>query len=687
MQGEKEERSVMVYHPWLCGRPEKVEIERLHQATGLPPLACGVLAARGMKDPQEVREFLRADPPLSSPSLLHGIEAAAARIRQAVDTGERIAVFGDYDVDGVCATALMYSYLESLGAQVFYKLPNRADEGYGLCASSVKSMAERGITLIITVDNGISAAAEIAYAKTLGVDVVVTDHHIPPENLPEAAALVDPQLPEDASPCKSLAGVGVAFKVICAVEQSEPEEMLEWYGDLVAVGTIADIMSLTGENRAIVRRGLELLRENPRPGLQALMEVAGLAGRPLTAESVSFGLAPRMNAAGRMDDATAALRLLLSEDEEEAAQLAAVLDGYNQERQRTEREIVERIAAELDADPALARRRVLVVWGEGYHQGVIGIVASRLVERYGRPAIVFSVDGGEAKGSGRSVPGFSLYEAIAACGEMLIRFGGHDAAAGLSIETGRLDEFARAINAFAADRYPVMEVPPLRADLAVSLDAVSTEQVAALESLAPFGSGNPQPLFLLENAVLDAVYPLSEGRHSRLRLRQGSASLYAVLFGVAPSALGYHPGDRVEALLYLSVYEGQSGPMLSARIRELRPAGIGNDYVMQTQLYQAFEGGGTLTEQQCRELLPDRAEVASVFRLARAEGIGAANLCPCFAKLAPLSAGKIQVALQALCELDLLERRQVGGEERYLVHPVSGKRDLAGAPVLQKLGI
>ncbi len=677
----------MVYHPWLCGQPEKEKIKQLVQATGLPSLACGVLASRGMDSPQAAQAFLRTDQPLSSPSLLTGAEAAAARIRRAVDAGERIAVFGDYDVDGVCATALMYGYLESLGANVFYKLPNRADEGYGLCASAVKTMADRGITLIITVDNGVSAAAEVAYAKTLGVDVVVTDHHIPPEKLPEAAAVVDPQLPGDASPCKSLAGVGVAFKVVCAVDQSSPDELLDWYGDLVAVGTIADIMSLTGENRVMVRRGLEMLQQNPRPGLQALIETAGLSGRLLTAESVSFGLAPRMNAAGRMDDATAALRLLLSEDEEEAAQLAAALDGYNQERQRTEREIVERIAAELDADPALSRRRVLVVWGEGYHQGVIGIVASRLVERYGRPAIVFSVDGAEAKGSGRSVPGFSLYEAIASCGEMLIRFGGHDAAAGLSIETGRLEEFARAINAFAAERYPVMEIPPLRADLAVALERVTVGQVAALEELAPFGSGNPQPLFLVENALLDAVYPLSEGRHSRLRLRQGNATLYAVLFGVSPSALGYHPGDRVEALVYLSVYDGHSGPMLSARVRELRPAGIGNDYVMQTQLYQALEGGSALTDGQRRELLPNREEVASVFRLARAEGIGAANLCPCFARLAPLSAGKIQVALQALCELELIERRQVDGEERYLVHPVSGKRDPGGAPILRRLGI
>ena len=271
----------MVYHPWLCGQPKEEKIAQLQQATGLPALACGVLAARGIDSPQAAQEFLRADPPLSSPSLMAGIEAAAARIRRAVDSEELIAVFGDYDVDGVCATALMYSYLESLGANVFYKLPNRADEGYGLCNSAIQQMADRGITLIITVDNGVSAASEVAFAKSLGVDVVVTDHHIPPKTLPEAVAVVDPQLPEDTSPCKSLAGVGVAFKVICAVDQSEPQEMIDWYGDLVAVGTIADIMSLTGENRAMVRRGLELLQENPRPRAAG----ADRAGRPVRADA------------------------------------------------------------------------------------------------------------------------------------------------------------------------------------------------------------------------------------------------------------------------------------------------------------------------------------------------------------------------------------------------------------------
>ena len=353
----------MIYHPWLCGRPKTEDAKALSEALGLPRLVCDVLVSRGFDTPEKARAFLSEEAPISPPSLLKNIDAAAQRIRRAVDGGEKIAVFGEYDVDGVCATALMYSYLESLGAEVYYKLPNRADEGYGLCRASIDLIASRGITLIITVDNGVSAAEEVAYAAGLGVDVVVTDHHLPPAVLPDAAAVVDPQLPGDESPCKALSGVGVAFKVACAVDDTPPEELLEWYGDLVAIGTIADIMSLTGENRAIVRRGVEMLQDSARPGVRALVEVAGLGGRPVSAENVSFGLAPRLNAAGRMDDATASLRLLLADDDEEAAELAAALDSYNQERQKTEREIVDSIAEKIRSDDELSRRRVIVVWG------------------------------------------------------------------------------------------------------------------------------------------------------------------------------------------------------------------------------------------------------------------------------------------------------------------------------------
>ena len=675
----------MVYHPWQCSEPKEEEIKALSGALGLPELVCSVLLGRGFDTPQKATAFLQPEGGISSPSLMLGMEAAAQRIRAAIDNGEKVAVFGDYDVDGVCATALMYSYLESAGAQVYYKLPNRTEDGYGLSKAAIDLIASRGITLIITVDNGISALEEIAYAASLGVDVVVTDHHRPPAELPPAIAIVNPQLPGDESPCKQLSGVGVAFKVICAVEQTTPEELLDWYGDLVAIGTVADIMSLTGENRVMVRHGVELLQQAPRPGLAALLQVAGVEPEQVTAERISFTLAPRLNAAGRMDDATASLRLLLTEDEEEAQQLAQELNNYNLERQKTEHDIVDQIAERIRADAELSRRRVIVMWGEGYHQGVIGIVASRLVERFGRPAIVFSIDGGEAKGSGRSVPGFSLYEAVAACSDKLLRFGGHDLAAGMSVATDRLQEFAQAINEYAMAHSPVLAAPPLVADTAVQLGSLTTDEVEALSALAPFGSGNPSPLFLLKNAVVDAVYPVSEGRHCRLRLRQGSGVIYAILFGVSPSALVYKVGDAVDAMLSLSVYVGQNGPMVSARAKELRPAKIGNEYIHYTELYRSFAGGSALGDEDRHTLLPSRQEIATVFRYVRAEGLLAGDLRPFFLQQAPLNAGKVLVALRVLVELGLIEKKNENGAERYVERPVSEKKDLSASAVLASL--
>ena len=375
------------------------------------------MCARGLDTPEAARAVCGGGDALSDPMLLSGMEAAVARIHRAIDDGERIAVFGDYDVDGVTATALLYTYLDSAGADVYYKLPSRDDDGYGLSETAVDLMAAKGVSLIVTVDNGVSANAAIAHAKEQGVDVVVTDHHLPPQTLPEAAAIVNPQLPGDESPCKTLSGAGVAFKLAAALDGCTPDEMLPFYGDLAAIGTIADIMLLEGENRRIVKAGLALLQQTERPGIAALIEACGLGGKELTAENVSFGLAPRLNAAGRMDSAAAALELLLCEDPEEAEAIVAGLEAQNAARQKAEQDILQGVLDSVAADETYGADRILVVWGRGYHQGVIGIVASRVVERFGKPAIIVSVDeNGEGKGSGRSIAGVSLYNAIAACG-------------------------------------------------------------------------------------------------------------------------------------------------------------------------------------------------------------------------------------------------------------------------------
>lgn len=681
----------MNFRPWQLNEADPRRVRALQSALGAPELVCAVLAARGM-DEAAARAFLQdAGQPLSDPILLSGMEAAVARIHKAVDEGERIVVFGDYDTDGVTATALLYTYLDAAGADVYYKLPNRGEDGYGLSEAAVELMAAKGADLIVTVDNGISAAPAVARARQLGVDVVVTDHHLPPPDLPAAAAVVDPQLPGDKSPCKNLSGAGVAFKLITALDGCAPEEMLPFYGDLAAIGTVADLMDLTGENRTLVRAGLARLRRTDRPGLEALIRRCGLEGRALTAENVSFGLAPRLNAAGRMDDAGAALRLLLCEDEEEAEALAAALDGQNAARQQTEQEIARAVEAAVEADEGYRRDRVLVVWGSGWHQGVIGIVASRAVERWGKPAIIVSVDeNGEGRGSGRSVDGLPLYDALAACSGLLTRFGGHAMAAGLSLPAENLPALRKAVNEWAAAHAPVMHRPPLAVDAAVQLGTLTPQAVAALDALAPFGAGNPAPLFLVRDAVIEGVYPAgAEGRHSRLRLRQGAGGLYAALFGTPPGRLAYGAGDKVDAVLSLSVYEGRSGPMVSARVRDLRPAGMSEGELADTGLADALCCGAQLPGEVRERLRPSREDTARLYRLLAARGAGgvpADDLRPLLHRLQDVGAGKVLVALTALEQLDLVQRAPAdSGAEVWRVVPVQGKKDLSSAPILRGL--
>ena len=485
-------------------------------------LLAGILAARGITDPAEALTLLAGEEELSDPALLTDMDAACQRIWQAIDNGETIAVFGDYDVDGVTATALLYQHLKGMGATVKCMLPSREGDGYGLSKNAIQSMHNKGCTLIVTVDNGISAVEEADFAASLGMDLIITDHHLPPETLPKAVAVVDPRREDDHSPFKGLCGAGVAFKLCAALDGCPPEEMLDYCGDLAAVGTVADVMPLVGENRTLVKAGLRQLQQTDRPGFGALLEEVGLAGKPITAENISYAIAPRINAAGRMDNAVTALQLVLCEDPDRAEELAHKLNEINAHRQETEQQIFKAAEELLEQQPERLDDRIMLLWGRDWHPGVIGIVASRLVERTGRPVIVVTIDEhGEGKGSGRSVQGFNLHTCIGSCADLLVRYGGHAMAAGLSVREENLPELRRRLNDWAARECPVLHTPPLTCDVTIHLDRITVESVRHLDQLAPYGAENPTPVFLLQSAVVDGVYPVSEGRHSRLRLRQG----------------------------------------------------------------------------------------------------------------------------------------------------------------------
>ena len=649
-------------------------------------LLAGILAARGITDPTEALTLLAGEEELSDPMLLTDMDKACARILEAIDKEQTIVVYGDYDVDGVTATALLYQHLKGMGASVKCMLPSREGDGYGLSKNAIQSIHDKGCQLIVTVDNGISALEEAEFAASLGVDLIVTDHHLPHDALPKAVAVVDPRRADDHSPFKGLCGAGVAFKLCAALDGCPPEEMLDYCGDLAAVGTVADVMPLAGENRTLVKAGLKLLQQTDRPGISALLEEVGLEGKPITAENVSYAIAPRINAAGRMDNAVTALQLVLCEDEERAAELAHKLNEINVARQETEQEIVKAAQEQLDAEPAILEDRVILIWGRDWHPGVIGIVASRLVEKTGRPVIVVSVDEhGEGKGSGRSVQGFNLHECIASCEDILLRFGGHAMAAGLSVREENLPELRRRLNEWAARECAVLFTPPLECDLSIHLDRITVESVRRLEQLAPYGAENPTPVFVLEKAVIDGIFSVSEGKHCRLRLRQGNASIYAVWFGMPPEQLPYTMGDVVDAAVNLSVYESLRGVQLSGRILELHPAGFGNAAAEQTALVQALRRGTPLSAEQKARIAPERSDIITVYRELQARRWHAEDLQPLFAKLGEENTGKILVAITALEQVGLIAVRERSGAKFWELVPAEGKKNLADAPILKCL--
>ena len=670
----------MKYPAWQIKTAEAGAEEKLASA-GCGVLLRRVLAARGCKDAAAAHQLLEPSADLSDPFLLRDMDKAVARIEQAIEAEEPIVIYGDYDVDGISATAILYECLSSQGAHVRCKLPTRGS-GYGLTRPALEALARKGFTLVITVDNGISAVEEAACAKELGLDLVITDHHLPGETLPDAVAVVDPKRADDESPFKNLCGAGVAFKLCAALEGCDPAELLEMYGEFVALGTVADVMPLVGENRVLVREGLALLQDTMRPGLHALLESGGYAGKPVTTDTVSYGLAPRLNAAGRMDNASVALKLLLCGDEEQATGIAARLAEINTERQQTEQDVFAAACRTLETDPARLQDRVLVVSGEDWHPGVIGIVAARLMERYSRPVLVISLHEGEGRGSGRAPDAFDLHSALAACAGHLTRFGGHAAAAGIEIEEEKLPAFRQAINEWAAQHAARPAPATLQLDAVVTLEELDLPNVQELTRLAPFGRENPTPVLLVQNAVVDGVWAMgAEGRHTRVRLRQGNHTLFASLFGIPPQQFAYPVGAAVEAALEVSVFTGRSGPMVSAHLKGIRPANLSNTPSEQAAWFEAFRTGVVLEPVRAEALLPERNDTVMLYKRIRSGQVFTSDLQPVFAAQGPENTGKTLASLLALQELGLIEEQN----GRWLPVPVSQKQDLASAPVLKKL--
>ncbi len=675
---------------WSVAQLNKEAAQSLAKDFSLPPVAAMLLQIRGVEQPEEVMQFLGDDADFSDPFLMADMDKAVGRIERAIEQFEKICVYGDYDADGVTSTALLYSYLEGRGADVSYYIPSRESEGYGMNMAAVEKMHEQGVQLIITVDNGISAVNEIAYANTLGIDTVVTDHHKPPEALPDACALLDPHRLDCESPCKELCGVGVAFKLVMALEDGDldVDELLFQYADLAALGTIGDVVPLTGENRIFVKHGLSLLRDSSREGICAMLEEAAIIPSKLSAGKVAFTLVPRINACGRLALSQKSVQLLLTNDSERARETARELGRDNAERQQIERDILKIIEEEMTRSPAVRRDRVIVVDGEGWHPGVIGIVAARIKELYGKPALVLSRDGDIAKGSGRSIKGFSLIDAIAACSEYLTYFGGHPMAAGLTMPSNQIGAFRQAINEYAKNQGE-MPQPTLDIDLKLNPAFLSADIVSQTGLLEPYGAGNPSPLFGLYNMVLKAVKPVGANKHLRLTFSRGETSVTAMRFSCTPEEFPYKPGDVLDLAVTTDLNEYNGTVSLSVIIRDMKLSTADNGKMIADGcLFEALIRGESLTQQQREYIRPVREEFAYVYRFLKTVqtwGYGLDVLC-CRLQSESIHYGKLLVVLTAMRELSLIEFEEGADTACHIsVLPAGGKVDLSAAPIIMRI--
>ena len=624
------------------------DVERISSTLGINRYVAALLYNRGFTTPESCTAFIKMEKEmLLDPFKLSDMEKGVARIKQAIDNKEKITVYGDYDVDGVTSVCTLYLFLKSHGAIVDYYIPNRTGEGYGVSCPAIDGLKNDGTRLIITVDTGITATEEVKYSKSVGVDFIVTDHHECRSELPEACAVINPHRPDDAYPFKELAGVGVVFKLICAYEEryggadriTATYKLIKQYADLVAIGTIADVMPIKEENRIIVKYGLNMIENTSRVGLAALIDAASQKNEPrkseraertfrrkkktkVTSSFIGFTLAPRINAAGRVRSASIAVELFLSDNYAYAYKIAETLCQANKERQAEENKIMQdayKMIEErgLDGDP------VIVLDADDWHHGVIGIVSSRITEKYCRPSILVSFEGNEpttahaehvGKGSGRSIKGLNLVDALCYCSDNLVKFGGHELAAGLSVTRNQLPAFVRRINEFARENLSEKDmVPTVDCDLVMSFGDINLALAESIQILEPFGVGNPVPLFVCRGVTVNEITGISEGKHTRFTFGNGQNYVCGMYFSNSPDSLGVYVGDTVDVLFGLDINEWLDRKSVQMIVRDIKPSGKQSSKDEEDrQRFEDIAHGAVFTAEE--NVLPDRNDFVNVYK-------------------------------------------------------------------------
>ena len=652
---------------------------------GYAPLAAMILASRGLETPEKANTYLNCDCALLDPFLMTDMALAAGRVGLAMTRGEKIAIFGDYDVDGVTATCLLTDFLRRNGADCVPYIPGRLEEGYGLNAIALHALAEAGVKLIVTVDCGITAIAEAELCKELGMDLVITDHHECKEQLPDAVAIVDPHRPDGGYPHKTLSGVGVAFKLAVALS-GDQEQVLRDYADMVCLGTVADVMPLQGENRVFVSRGLELLRNTTRPGLAALMQHSGCDAATVSASSVGYMLCPRINAAGRMGQIDCAVELFLTSDPVRANELAAALCDMNRQRQSVESEIYNQAVQML---PQGQQPPAIVLAEESWHQGVVGIVASRIAEEFCCPTFLVCLDGEHGKASSRSYGGFNLFSALSELSDLLESYGGHELAAGFTIHASQIAAFRQAI-CEKAKGYYTEDTPRtvLDADCVVPPEMLTLYNIDSLSSLEPCGNGCPKPLLVMENLIIDRISQVGNGRHMRLRLRSGRHFFNAIYFSATPESASIAEGDLVDVAFVPQVNEfrGERNPQMN--VTDIRPACSADASCCCTGYRELHSG--SLTPEMAQMLLPDRATLGMVWRyLAGCGNLNETSMC-LLRKIVrwsgkDLTLGKLMTCLDIFADVGLIRIERLHKHISIELLPCSEKADLNTSSTMQKL--
>ncbi len=599
-----------------------LQVKQIMQEYQCSRLLATLLANRGY-DAASAADLLSEDLIFDDPFTIKDMDLAVERINRALDEYERIVIYGDYDCDGVTASVLLYTFLSMLGADVEIRLPHRQKDGYGLHEPAILKMAEDGVQLVITVDNGISAVKEAELIAELGMDLIITDHHLPGDILPKAVAVVDPHRQDCESRFKDLAGCGVALKLVAAMQDGDAVTALESFAALAAIGTVGDIMPMTDENRCIVKFGMKMIENNELPGLQALLDAAAIKVEHLSSRDISFGIVPRINAAGRIDDAMSAVQLLLCEDYDDARALAQRLNEANAARQQLEHQITESIKLQFAKDPCDLWQRVVVAAGEEWHPGVIGICAARLVEQYGKPAFVLSVDPktGMAHGSARGFLSFSIYDALDATKQYLSAYGGHEGAGGFSLKAEDIPAWKEALYAYCKETFDTMPVYELAADMEITPDLLDPDEVEELDLLEPFGSKptgekNKAPVFLLRTCVLQQVYPLSGGKHTKLRVAVGEQTLSVLLFGTPIQSFVYPIGSVLDFLVAPSVSSYQGEKQLSLRALDHRDSALDQDkFFAAKAYYEKLRRKEKITDERILlRMAPTREEIGLVYK-------------------------------------------------------------------------